>query len=443
VSKVKTPEIDNQVVDYLYDDLPDVQREDFCATLESDEEGVAEVESFGTLLSIYREESDELTPSVAATERLMREAERAHLSVWARLFGGLLPRMILRPAVGFAMVAALVIGGGVFWVLSQGLGQGPDRAASSAERAESPSDRTVASAPAPASTARSTRTVLAEKGRFELSGRRGRDLDEVATDGKDRGVDKGGLMTGTAVGSAGGSFRYKSDQQGALAAGDDSERERRVFKDRLRGRRQNRRPAKAKKRGYFSINNNTRGAGRATGSAGQAKPVARSEQRPRPSAPAPAPAQVADLRRSGKNKVTNADKAPQGKIAQKLAPPALHSSARKNLAKGKVAVACRMFGSLVRGHRSYNRRADALLGWARCEIARGSFSRARQIVRQLVSQYPKWKKTGTTLLARIKRLQAQAALRAQRVRRVRRKVVAPRAAPARRTRSQRRSTTSN
>ncbi len=72
--KVKTPETDNQVVDYLYDDLPDVQREDFCATLESDEEGAAEVESYGTLLTLYREESDELTPSVAATERLMREA---------------------------------------------------------------------------------------------------------------------------------------------------------------------------------------------------------------------------------------------------------------------------------------------------------------------------------------------------------------------------------
>ncbi len=442
MSKVKTPEFDNQVVDYLYDDLPDVQREDFCATLKSDAEGAAEVESFGTLLSIYREESDELTPSVAAAERLMREAERAHLTVWARLFGGLLPRMILRPAVGFAMVAALVIGGGVFWVLSQDLGQGPERAATSAERAESSSDRTVASAPAPVSTAGSTRTVLAEKGRFELSGRRGRDLDEVATDGKDRGVDKAGLKTRAVGGSAGDGFRYKSNQQGALAAGDDSERERRVLKDRLRGLRQNRRPAKAKKRGYFSINNNTRGAGRATGSAGQAKPAARSERRSRPSAPAPA--QVADLRRSVINKVTKAQKAPQGKRAQKkkLAPPALHSSARKNLAKGKVAVACRMFGSLVRGHRSYNRRADALLGWARCEIARGSFSRARQIVRQLVSQYPKWKKTGATLVAQINRLQARAALRAQRVKRVRRKAVPSRAAPARRARS-RRSTTSD
>ncbi len=432
VRKVKTPESDNRVVDYLYDDLPDVGREDFVASLESDEAGAAEAESYATLLKIYRAESDELTPSVAATESLMRVAERAHLSLWARLFGDLLPRMVLRPAVGFAMVAALVVGGGVFYVLSQGQGQGqrPESGVSSAEMVDAPKDRTLARAPA--SPSRSTRTVLAEKGPTGGVGKSGLVNQELAVDGKDKGIQ---AAADEEDGDTSG-FRLKDNRQGALAGkgGADRDRsERNQFKVGLRGRASSRRN-KAKKREYASVVSKTRGGAQKASAPGTGSGAAKSEQRPL--------VQAADSLRAVQKKPASANQAPKGQPVQKLAPPALHKSARKNLAKGKVAVACRMFGSLVRGHRSYNRRADALLGWARCEIARGSYSRAKQILRQLVSQYPKWKKTGAILVAQINRLQARAALRAQRVRRVRRKARARRAAPARRARSSQ-STTSD
>ncbi len=430
VRKVKTPESDNRVVDYLYDDLPDVGREDFVASLESDEAGAAEAESYATLLKIYRAESDELTPSVAATESLMRAAERAHLSLWARLFGDLLPRMVLRPAVGFAMVAALVVGGGVFYVLSQGQGQRPESGVSSAEMVDAPKDRTLARAPA--SPSRSTRTVLAEKGPTGGVGKNGLVNQELAVDGKDKGIQ---AAADEDDGDSSG-FRLKDNRQGALAGkgGADRDRsERYQYKVSLRGRTSRRRN-KAKKREFARVVSKTRGGAQNASAPGTGRGAAKSEQRPL--------VQAADSLRAVQKKPASANQAPKGQPVQKLAPPALHKSARKNLAKGKVAVACRMFGALVRGHRSYNRRADALLGWARCEIARGSYSRAKQILRQLVSQYPKWKKTGATLVAQINRLQARAALRAQRVKRVRRKAVPSRAAPARRARS-RRSTTSD
>jgi hypothetical protein len=433
VRKVKTPETDNRVVDYLYDDLPEAQREDFSSFLESDQEGAAEASSFSTLLNIYREESAELTPSVVATERLMRAAERAHLSLWARLFGDLLPRMVLRPAVGFAMVAALIIGGGVFYVLSQGPGseRGSAPGASSAGRTESPADRTVASAPAPVSLAEKTRTVSEDKEVAAELDKRGTANSKVVVDGTNQGIASISTGGGGLSGSGSNAFQYKNNKQGALAdrAGDDEDRsERGKRKVGLRGRVS--RPAKAKKRAYFSVDSKTRGFGKAAQDPRTGREASTVQK--------PSPSQANDeLHVSQTKKTKTANRAPKGQSTPKLTPPALHKSARKNLDKGRVAVACSMYSSLVRGHRSYSRRADALLGWARCETARGSFSRARQIVRQLVSQYPKWKKTGTKLLSRIIRLQAQAALRAQRVRRARRvqrKTSVPRAAPARRSR---------
>jgi TolA-binding protein len=423
VRTVKTPEIHNRVVDHLYDDLPDAQREAFTADLESDEAAATEARAFGTLLKLYREESDELTPSVVATERLQREAERAHMSLWARLMGDLLPRVVLRPAVGFAMVAVLLIGGGVFYVLSQrpGASPGPDSSHKSASSAE----RTVASAPAPAALPRSgeSRTVVAENAPSGTAGKRGYFNDDSAA-GQDQ--DDRLRQAGAGGRSVVGAYQYKN-KRGALATRKGLARDEAKL-DGLRGRR-SRRSAKAKKRAYFSV-----------GSASKSKPT---QAAPKPVTKSPAPPQAANAVRGVQKKPTDSEQANKDKTGKKLSPPALHNRARKNLAKGKVAVACSMFGSLVNNHRSYGRRADALLGWARCEMARGSYSRAAKLARRLISEYPKWKKTGLAMLTQINRSQTNAALRAQRVKRVRRKPSARRRAhPARRSTSGS-STTSN
>lgn len=427
---VKTPETDNRVVDYLYDDLPDVQREEFSTSLESDEEAAAEAQYYASLLKVYRAESDELTPSVAATEKLLREAERAHLSLWARLFGSLAPRLVLRPAVGFAVVAALVIGGGVFYVLSQGMGPGhePGRGSGSDSEAASGPDRTVARAPSASPTTGDTRTVATENAPAGATGKVSQTNNKADFDGKQ---DKGLVRAGAESRVAGDGYLYKSNKEGALAAGRDRALDRSERKG-LRGRK-GRRLRKAK--AYFSLTSKT-GSG---GAPRSPRPAAKLVREPTPQATN----SVRAVQKAPAGTRAAPKAAPKDAVGKRLSPPALHNSARKNLAKGQVAVACRMFGSLVRGHRSYNRRADALLGWARCEMARGSYSHAMQLVRQLLREYPKWKKTGATLVAQIKRRQARSALRAQRVRRVRRRVAPRRARPAPRARSQRSTTSSD
>lgn len=396
---VKTPETDNRVVDYLYDDLPDAQRTDFSAHLKSDEEAASEAQSYATLLKLYREEADELTPSVAATERLLRAAEREHQSLWTRIFGALMPRLVLRPAVGFAMVAVLLIGVGVFYVLSQGPGssRGPGTASGASE-----AERTVASAPASRPKSEITRTAVAEAADEGVVKEKG------AVRGEGRFARDQTNQPATARGAGG--LRGFDTQQGALAARTKADADREVRLG-LRGRRS--RSATKKKQRYFKVDGTGNAATRSL---------------PAGKAPAPAPAQAApqsgaaDTMRKVQQQAVAQNK---DKVSKKLSPPALHNRARKNLAKGQVAVACRMFGSLVRGNRSYSRRADALQGWARCEMARGSYSRATQLVRQLISEYPNWKKTGQGMLAEIKRRQARAALRAQRVRRVKRRPARP------------------
>jgi len=420
VRTVKTPETDNRVVDHLYDDLPDAQREAFTADLDSDEAAATEARSFATILKLYREHSDELTPSVAATERLMREAERAHLSLWAKLMGDLLPRVVLRPAMGFAMVAVLLIGGGVFYLLSQRTG--PSAGSDTGREAKPNVDRTVARAPASAPATGETRTVLAERGTLGGAGKRDNFKDEGLA-GSDQ--DKEQRRPDGDSAAVAQNFRYKN-KQGGLAARD---RRYQAEINGLRGR-QSRRAAKLKKRVAFGVGSVTRGA------AAPAKPKTAAES------PPPTSNQAADLRR-GIDKSPVGSKAVQQKAnPKKISPPALHNRARKNLAKGQIAVACRMFGSLVRGHRSYSGRADALLGWARCEMYRGSYSRAAQLARQLISEYPKWEKTGTAMLAQIQRSQTNAALRAQRVKRVRRKYAPVKARPARRRGADRSNTSS-
>ncbi len=408
--KVKTPETDNQVVDHLYDDLTDAQREAFTAVLESDEDAAAEAQSYATLLKIYRDEAEELTPSVAATERLLRQAERAHLSIWARLFGDL-PKLVMRPAVGFAMVAVLLIGGGVFYVLSQGPGGVRSSEGShSTARKSAPSDRTVASAPE--STTFEGRPTVAERA---PSGAAAMGAPTPNDDKEGFAQDKDGRVQTLTTGNG---YVYKTSKQGALAAAETRSRDRSKEKG-LRGRKR-RRMSKGGSKSFFRMNSRSGGGG-----------VPRAAQPAKKPAAKPGPQQLNDSVQGVQQKTKRKQTKTQDQSAKKLTPPALHNRANKNLAKGKVAVACGMFGSLVRGHRGYNRRADALLGWARCEMARGSYSRAAQLVRQLIKEYPKWKKTGTSMLAQIKRRQSQAALRAQRVRRVKRRAPV-RARPARR-----------
>jgi hypothetical protein len=416
---VKTPETDYRVVDYLYDDLSDAQREAFSAVLESDEAAATEARFFATLLKIYREESDELTPSMAATERLLREAERAHRSLWSRLLGDLLPRVVLRPAVGFAMVAVLLIGGGVFFVLSQK--PGPDRRPDGAHSVSRPESTVSAAAPMSAPDSTMLYRAVSKAEAAGAAGKRAEaDTFADSAPNQDKGLDRAGAQSI----ATGNDDLYKNNKQGALATrsgrgrGLGLDRERKGLGG-LRGRR-SRAPAKAKKRAYHTLVDGK--------DQGKAAPRA-----PRPSA-SPTLQTTNALRAVQKKPVGAKQRLKESKAKT---PPALHNRARMNLAKGQVAVACRMFGSLVRGHRGYSRRADAILGWARCEMARGSYNRAAQLVRKLVSEYPKWKKTGARMLVDIKRRQAQAALRAQRVRRVRRRPAPRRTRPARRAPSRR------
>ena len=83
-------------------------------------------------------------------------------------------------------------------------------------------------------------------------------------------------------------------------------------------------------------------------------------------------------------------------------------------------------------YRTYKRRADVLMEWARCELARGYFQRAQSLLKQVMRSYPKQRKAAKILLAQVRTRWSQSKLASQRYRRaVRRK---PRARPARRTR---------
>jgi len=405
VRTVKTPDIDNRVVDYLYDDLSDAQTEAFTAHLEADERAATEASSFASILKLYRE-SEEITPSVATTERLLEEEARAHQSLWSRLFGGM-PQLVLRPAVGVAMMAVLVIGVGTFVFFSKG----EDPVSTAGDQAAAPTSRSEGRSAAESRTAQpsgtrtaqpsGTRTVVAERG-VDQSLKRGAaraDSDRFADNGVKSGEqDKAGLALSRAADGKLGKRNFK----GGAIAGKDSP-SRRLTLDGLRGRKTKRGPAKREVRLI---------------SRGQ--PLASPAKSPKPTAAAPPRAGNVDSYKSQnlrKPAPKQLQEAPSS--SGKVTPPALHNQARKNLAKGKVATACRMYGALVRQHRGYLRRADALLGWARCELARGNFARAEQLVRQLMKDYPKWRKSAFRWLAEIRRQRSRIAAK-RRARKARR-----------------------
>ncbi|MDX9999732.1 MAG: hypothetical protein RBU30_00405 [Polyangia bacterium] len=108
------------------------------------------------------------------------------------------------------------------------------------------------------------------------------------------------------------------------------------------------------------------------------------------------------------------DPAPRQEQAETRSAPVLYNLANTSLSKGDIGQACELFSALVRTHRDNPRRADALLGWARCEMARGAFGRAEGILQQLIKEHPSWRKSGETWLAEVQKQRQQAVLRAQR-----------------------------
>ncbi|MFH2007296.1 MAG: hypothetical protein ABI333_11965 [bacterium] len=413
---VKTPDIDNRVVDYLYDDLSDAQREAFAAQLEADEDAAGEASSFASILKLYREESEELSPSVATTERLLKQAALAHQSLWSRLFGGL-PQLILRPAAGVAVMAVLVIGVGTFVFFRKA----EDPAGPTSRDQVAPISRSEGrSVPASRTAQPKGSTAVAERSRDEkpLRGAARADEDQF-TDAtlKSGEQNKAALVLRQVADRPLDNRNYKA---GAIAGKD--RRARRLTLDGLRGRKTKR--AAANREPRFKTN-----------LAPLAAPVHAA-----PKKPALAVSQQGSKDGSDKAQVVQKPAPKQLQEAPsssgKATPPALHNEARKNLAKGKVATACRLYGSLVRQHRGYLGRADALLGWSRCELARGNFDQAELLIRQLMSEHPKWRKSAYRWLAEIRRQRSRIATKsARRARRPAKRRPARRAPPRARVRA--------
>lgn len=452
---VKRTEADNRLVDYLYDELDDEDRKAFAEHLKSDADAAAEVASTAALLKLYREEAEELTPSVAATERILAEARRASRPWYAALFGDWLPALLLRPAVGIAAVAVLVVGIGVFAFLSQ------DRGPESPGTASRSAGPTSASAPEKATSGELAEATTSRPGRHLPAGKAGpadpansepdqagalAASDQPAAKDKTNTLDlrqKNGLNDWT--GRGGGS-------SGARADGTDGVKDAKKAEEQVQGvtgrkaegyLERSRDPAPARRAAprFHASTRNAAGEGRKEleSPTGAVPPQA---------APATPPAkpvgQGAAVYKQGLV-MGGADRSLKSEVSktQAKAPaqsaPVLYNRASTSLAKGRIAEACNLFASLVRSHRDYPQRADALLGWARCEMARGAFGRAEAVIQQLIKEHPAWRKSGEAWLAEIQKQRQNAVLRAQqRARRYQQK-----AAPARPAARPSRSSTSS
>ncbi len=437
------PDPDIRVVDYLYDDLPEEQREAFAAHLDADEVAASEAGAYQNLLRLYRDESEELTPSVAASEQLLAQARRATQPWYARVFGESLSALLVRPAVGVAAMAVLVIGIGVFVFLS---GRGPTDHAKGPGRAREP----VSSASQPDKLAESTvmpaPTTAPDRGLKNLA--RGKDALDTESD-QDEAVALGGGGKAAADSTRDlrrGEGRLGHAGPGALEKAAAAEQPKKA-----------KRAAKGKINGYFrtsslSRNNKEEGLRRYRRRGGRAtrklqlatkRPADKNADRVfKPAPPRAAPAQSpAPSRRSygaaldgvarGGGGVATGSTAKnravykQGQTQTRTSAPALLNAARTELAKGRVAQACALFASLVRQYRGYTRRADALLGWARCEMSRGAYSRAESILKRLAREHRGWRKAASAWIAEVHRQRQLAQQRASQRARARRQHKSP------------------
>lgn len=467
---VKSMENDNRLVDYLYDELPQGESQSLRAEVEADAEVAKQVSSLAALLEIYRRETEEITPSVAATEKILAEATRATQPWYSVLFGQWLMSAVLRPSVGIIAATVLVLGIGVFVFhsgrsTSDGSEGGPTQVASARESevAASCPEESLAEAPAPApapgllvmderekATSGEPQDSEDQAAALAIRDRAGKDDrpgDLVVGEGTAAGADRLAVPQSAArelerqKTPSGGYYRTSANQDPSRGGGNGlpatgavrGEKAQRAFQ--LKSEVVSKAPAS--REGRFAKSEEGKVAeDRAprrplTGLAGGSAPGA-----PPPQASPSVQARLRDRSIDAKEgAVGGASQEQPAQTTKRQVPPTtqsapvLYNLATTTLNRGRVAEACDLFASLVRTHRDSPRRPDALLGWARCEMARGAYGRAETIINTLIKDHPDWRKSGETWIAEIQKQRQQAVLRAQRRARQQRK--ATRAAPAR------------
>lgn len=397
---MNSPEKDHRLVDFLYEELSSKEREAYQEHLEGNPAEARKAEAMAASLRLYRRFEPQ-SPSPALSQRIMAEAEKARQPLWSRIFGGLFSGAALRPAVGIAAMAILVVGVGVFTFLA-GRGDPADRPAGSRPQIRSASLEKKGAAPGVAAESRPAPTAapraaeedqgikqeaLALALRSGAKGARGGQDLEASNDAPANRLERSPGLKG---GSGG---RGKVGLNGLVKAKDKS-----VARDRRLAARsggvKTRRPQK---------------------SAFYGAPVAK-----KPAAVPHASAAVPGRGRTARE------------LQDEGRADALHNRANAQLNRGRLQAACHTYQNLAQTYRGYRRRADVLLEWARCELARGSFPKAQSLLLQVLKSYPKHRKAAQSLLAQVRTRWSQSKLASQRYQRaVRRKA---RARPARRTR---------
>lgn len=423
-------ENDNRIVDFLYDDLEPEDRQAFLGRLEVDPELSSQAASYSAVLSLVREHKEELTPSLASTEHLLEEARRQSRPWPSRLLGIWLPALAQRPAMAIATVAVLVLGLGVFAFLS-GRGGAPARGPSRPEvadgerlaprnvvaleegaKAESKKgdlvtvrgERSTVSAASEPDADLGQAVALGDRS-VDASDKNGLPFDELHRNQDKQALGRVGLVSGTTgVGS--------SASPGARAGGQVAPAEGRADRLRAHGPQANTRETVQKAAPKSPAAKPQPVASPATTL--PAKPTFGSSTGNKLSGDAPFKVKgylKADQPPPAQERKLEAAKDQQ---RESRSAPVLYNLANTSLSKGEINQACELFASLVRTHRDHPRRADALLGWARCEMARGAYGRAETIVQQLIKEHPSWRKSAETWLAEIQKQRQQAVLRAQR-----------------------------
>lgn len=446
-------ENDSQIVDFLYDDLAPEDRKAFLARFGEEPELASQVDSYSVTLRLVREHGEEIAPSLASTEALLGAARRQARPWYARLFGGWLPALAQRPAVALATVAVLVLGMGVFAFFAGR--PGSEDSGAPARRLESRSSAAPRAEKtgevAEGEVASKAPALLAIRDREAASG--AAEPDEAgalaAADQAKAPSDPKGIAKGDSPSDEAGKSSLKRQSVGGALALEEAKQEAPSAPQKSAGAGQTRNDSLAT-RGGGGVNLATTGRDK---DSSMAQPPPAAAPRGLLSSPKAAfgfktkqeaaPAEKANQQRTTTVAERSAEQA-RGRTAPDPAPqqaevrsaPVLYNLANTSLSKGDVNQACELFGALVRTHRDHPRRADALLGWARCEMARGAFGRAETILQQLLKEHPSWRKSAETWLAEIQKQRQQAVLRAQRrAQAVQQKAPAKRAAPRKPTSS--------
>lgn len=433
-------ERDNEIVDFLYDELSGEDRKAFLDRMEAEPVLASRAASYSAVLTLVREQGEDIAPSTASTERLIEEARLGSRPFLSRL---LWPGLLGHPAVAIATLAVLVLGLGVFAFLSgrggsdgPGTARGP-RAPKDEVATRTASDKTAGSGGTRGGIhdlARQPTTVAAsepdaDKNEALAIADRARKAPDRANGANDESVRPSGRQT---FGQAEALEEEKNKEVGARLAGT---REGSAPALRVDQGRATRGEEKLAQRGERNAMSASPGAavedgGHAAGLVATTGANAKASQPKAPprtyvhqkrsgqgdvdaislTKPAPAPVASKPPRQDGKDGQSAQTKGQ----AETRSAPVLYNLASTSLSKGNISQACDLFSALVRTHRDYPRRADALLGWARCELSRGAYGRAESILQQLIREHPSWRKSGEIWLAAIQKKRQEEVLRAQR-----------------------------